>query len=170
MTATPAGVERTADGHHIVVDGRRWRATDPSIPEDLRTVLVRRLMSARRAVGAAKRADDVAAVARARACVHDAKVALGERGEPWFGSRTDAGRDERIEATIRTLVREVTDGLDPDDVARALGGASSVDDRPAVDRVVVRLVDRGEIRELPATPGRFGPGPELVRLEGASAG
>ena len=26
--------ERTPDGHHIVVNGRRWRATDPLIPED----------------------------------------------------------------------------------------------------------------------------------------
>lgn len=27
------GVERTDDGRYIVVKGRRWRASDPSIPE-----------------------------------------------------------------------------------------------------------------------------------------
>ncbi|WP_226902050.1 ParB/Srx family N-terminal domain-containing protein [Phycicoccus mangrovi] len=25
-------VERTHDGRYVVVDGRRWRATDPGIP------------------------------------------------------------------------------------------------------------------------------------------
>lgn len=28
--------EHTPDGHHIVVDGRRWRATDPLIPDEFR--------------------------------------------------------------------------------------------------------------------------------------
>ncbi|MGW5066188.1 hypothetical protein ACWEQJ_08710 [Streptomyces cyaneofuscatus] len=27
--------ERTPDGRYIVVRGRRWRATDPEIPEDV---------------------------------------------------------------------------------------------------------------------------------------
>lgn len=31
-----------------MVDGRRWRATDPSIPEPLRQELVNELMAARR--------------------------------------------------------------------------------------------------------------------------
>jgi uncharacterized protein len=76
--------ERTPDGHYVVIDGRRWRATDPSIPEDRRKQLVSELMSARRDVGAAKRAGDSGAEAAARARVHSAKVALGERGEPWW--------------------------------------------------------------------------------------
>ena len=42
--------EATADGRYIVVDGRRWRATDPAIPESLRRQLVDELMDARRAV------------------------------------------------------------------------------------------------------------------------
>ena len=29
------GPETTPDGHHIVVDGRKWRAQDPHIPEAL---------------------------------------------------------------------------------------------------------------------------------------
>jgi hypothetical protein len=68
----------------VVIDGRRWRATDPSIPYERRRELVSELMSARRAVGAAKRAGDAAAERRARDRVHAAKVALGERGPKWW--------------------------------------------------------------------------------------
>jgi hypothetical protein len=48
--------ERTPDGRYIIVDGRRWRASDPRLPEERRQQLVDELMDARRAVGAAKRA------------------------------------------------------------------------------------------------------------------
>lgn len=76
--------DRTPDGHHVIIDGRRWRATDPSIPEDRRKALVRELMSARSAVGHAKRRKDEEAEAAARQRVHAAKVALGERGPRWW--------------------------------------------------------------------------------------
>lgn len=82
----PSGVtepERTPDGRHVIIDGRRWRATDPSIPEERRRELVSELMSARRAVGAAKRCGDEDAERAARARVHAAKVAFGERGPRW---------------------------------------------------------------------------------------
>ncbi len=68
----------------MIIDGRRWRATDPSIPEERRQELVDELMDARRAVGTAKRASDAAGEKAARARVHAAKVALGERGKPWW--------------------------------------------------------------------------------------
>jgi hypothetical protein len=76
--------ERTPDGRYIVVNGRRWRATDPSIPEGRRRELVRELMSARAAVGAAKRKAGRRAESQARSRVHAAKVALGERGPKWW--------------------------------------------------------------------------------------
>ena len=77
-------VEHTPDGHWVVIDGRRWRATDPSLPEERRQELVHELMSARRAVGAAKRAEDPVAERAARDRVHAAKVGLGERGPRWW--------------------------------------------------------------------------------------
>lgn len=76
--------ERTPDGHFVVIDGRRWRATDPEIPEDVAARLRRLLMGARRDVGAALRAHDAEAERDARARVQTAKVALGERGDPWW--------------------------------------------------------------------------------------
>lgn len=74
-------MERTEDGHWVVIDGRRWRATDPAIPEDVAARLRRELMSARRAVQSATTDDETRA---ARARVQAAKVALGERGTPWW--------------------------------------------------------------------------------------
>lgn len=92
------GPEHTPDGHHIIVNGRRWRATDPSIPDTLRQELVDELMAARRAV----KTDGV----DARRRVGDAKTALGERGAPWWEERRGAAFDDRIAAAIRTLTRK----------------------------------------------------------------
>ncbi len=77
-------VERTADGHYVVIDGRRWRATNPALPEDERKRLVSELMRARSAVGQALRKGDGEAERAARDRVHAAKVALGERGPKWW--------------------------------------------------------------------------------------
>lgn len=77
-------VEHTPDGHYVVIDGRRWRATDLALSEERRQELVYALMSARRAVGAAKRSGDAEAERAARARVHAAKVGLGERGPKWW--------------------------------------------------------------------------------------
>lgn len=72
----------TPDGRYFVVDGRLWRCTNPAIPEERRNALVTELMSARRGVQDA--AGDDAALRAARARVHQAKVALGERGPVWW--------------------------------------------------------------------------------------
>ena len=84
--------ETTADGHWIVVDGRRWRATDPAIPEADASRLRRWLMAARRDVGAATKADDRTAEKQARGRVHAAKTALGERGPRWWEQSDDERR------------------------------------------------------------------------------
>lgn len=76
--------ERTPDGRYIVVDGRRWRASDPSLTPERRQELVNELMQARRDVGRAKRLHDAELERDARRRVHAAKVALGERGTPWW--------------------------------------------------------------------------------------
>lgn len=77
-------IEKTADGHHVVIDGRKWRATNPHLPEAERQKLVNELMAARRAVAAALKAKDKNAESKARQEVNTAKVALGERGPKWW--------------------------------------------------------------------------------------
>jgi uncharacterized protein len=77
-------VESVDGGRYVLIDGRRWRATDPNIPEAERARLVGELMRARRDVGRALRAGDAEAEREARVRVNAAKVALGERGEKWW--------------------------------------------------------------------------------------
>ena len=80
----------TPDGRYIVVQGRRWRRSNPERSPALRQQLVDELMAARRAVRDALAIDDEAALAAARARVQAAKEALGERGEVWW---TDGAPD-----------------------------------------------------------------------------
>ena len=133
----------TDDDHrYIVVDGRRWRATDPGIPERLRAELVAELMSARRAVGTG---DDVP---RARGRVQDAKVALGERGEPWWEAASPDGRADRLAAAMLALLRHraATSTICPSDAARVVAGdrfRSAMDD---ARRVAGRLREAGIVR------------------------
>ena len=165
MDSADGGVERTPDGRYVVVDGRRWRASDPAIPERLRAELVAELMRARRLVRT--RGDEV------RPMVHDAKVALGERGRPWWEEPTEEADRERLGATIRALLRH-RDGstICPSDAARAVGGerwrrlmepAREVA-RALRDEGVVELRQRGDTVDEPAPgPLRIGPGPVLER-------
>lgn len=157
------GVERTEDGRYIIVKGRRWRASDPAIPERLKAELVGELMTARRLVKT--RGDEV------RFRVQDAKVALGERGDPWW-EPTEAGRRERLSATLRTLLRR-RDGktVCPSDAARVVGGDHWRELMPVTREVagqlaeagVVVVLQKGEEVDVSTAKGpiRLGPGPQL---------
>ncbi len=81
---TKKKVEYTDDGHYFIVNGRRWRTTDPRLDEETRQKLVNNLMQARRDIATAHRTKDVDLETDARRRVHCAKVALGERGTPWW--------------------------------------------------------------------------------------
>jgi hypothetical protein len=74
----------TPDGRYFVVRGRLWRMADPSLDEATRSHLTRELMRARRDVARAQREGDMSLLASARSDVDRAKVALGERGPPWW--------------------------------------------------------------------------------------
>ena len=89
--------ETTPDGRYVVIGGRRWRATDPAIPAEVQGQLRVLLMDARRAVKAALRDGDSVAETRARGRVQAVKVALGERGVPWW-EQSDREREERWRA------------------------------------------------------------------------
>lgn len=74
----------TPDGRYIVVQGRLWRASNPSLSAGARQAFVNALMEARRAVRSALAAEDREALAEARSKVQAAKEALGERGAVWW--------------------------------------------------------------------------------------
>ena len=81
---------KTPDGRYLIVKGRLWRASNPGLAENVRQGLVDELMVARRSVGAAMRAGDRDAEARARTGVDRLKRELGERGPVWW---TDGAAD-----------------------------------------------------------------------------
>ncbi len=139
-------VERSDDGRYIIVGGRRWRSADPDIPDALRQELVDELMGARRAVKTAH--GDEAETLLARERVQNAKLALGERGEPWWEPPSKPGRSERITAAIMALLtkRGAERSICPSEVARIVG---SPEWRPVMDDVrsiANNLVDSGLVR------------------------
>lgn len=151
--------ERTEDGRYIVVDGRRWRASDPGIPPKLRQELVDELMAARRLV----RSDP----ASARPRVHDAKNALGERGYEWWREPSADELRTRIEATIRSLLaHRAGSSICPSDVARIVGADGWRDLMPTVREVAFALRAAGQVEimqggepavEAPKGPIRIAP-------------
>lgn len=126
-----------------MIDGRRWRATDPSIPDGFRQELVDELMAARRAVRASS---DEQSEKAARCRVDDAKVALGERGHHWWEERAGDVFDDRIAAAIRALVRRRgKSSICPSDVARTVGGDEWRSLMPEVRRVAAVLADEQRV-------------------------
>jgi len=170
------GPERTEDGRYVVVGGRRWRASDPAIPGALRQQLVEELMDARRAVGAATRAGDEEAEAAARRRVQAAKVALGERGHPWWEPASDDSRRQRLEAAVLALARKRAPDktICPSDAARAVGGETWRDDMDLARDVVRALAAEGAVEVLQrseAVPADAEwRGPIRVRYSGGRSG
>ena len=107
--------DRTCDGRYIIVRGRLWRTSNPALSEERHESLVKRLMDARRAVAAAKRANDPDAEKLARSQVHQAKVDLGERGPVWW---SDGAPDYNRHLLKNTPYADAAEGAAP------VGGAS----------------------------------------------
>ena len=156
------------DARWITIDGRRWRRSDPSIPVTFRKELVDELMSARRAVSAAKRAGQADRVRLARQRVHAAKVALGERGAPWWDEPEDESLRARAEAAIGVLSRHRLPDrtICPSDAARVIGGPGWRRHMDLVrsvaadmaDRQLIDVLQRGEV-----VTGRDWHGPVRLR-------
>lgn len=96
--------EHVDDERWLVIDGRRWRRTDPALPDDLADRLRSHLGRARSAVRTAKREGDDAALASIRHRVGLAKAGLGERGPRWWDDEVPA-RVARARAALHELDR-----------------------------------------------------------------
>lgn len=131
----------------IVVDGRRWRTSDPGIPPSFRQELVNELMAARRGVRDAASDHELR---QSRRRVNDTKVALGERGHPWWLPPTPAALTKRVEATIVALLRSRGPGttICPSDVARIVGGSAWRSRLPLVRERAVKMRERGQLEIL----------------------
>ena len=146
MTGTQS---KGSDARFLTIDGRRWRRSDPGIPQALRQELVNELMSARRAVAAARNARRLK---DARRRVQNAKLALGERGRAWWLEPTAAARNVRIDAAILALLHGRREGASicPSDVARIVGGKSW---RAIMDDVRIRAAMLSKQRRIRITRG-----------------
>lgn len=91
--------ERTEDGRWIVVDGRRWRAEDPSLDPEVAARLRSHLGRARAAV---RTASDDRERRAARDRVQLAKEGLGERGTAWW-ELAERQRDDRARERLAAL-------------------------------------------------------------------
>jgi hypothetical protein len=91
-----------SDDHWLVINGRRWRRTDPSLPEDVVERLKSHLGRGRSGVRVANKVDDADAVASARNRTNLAKHGLGERGPRWWDD-DEAARLERANDALREL-------------------------------------------------------------------
>lgn len=112
----PDHVSRTQDGHHIVVNNRKWRATDPLIPADSLQELKHFLAIGRSGSRKSKdkSEDDIK---RARQFTALAKLGLGERGQPEWWQDSETSRRKRWEdalAKLRLLEKDPS-RLDDDD-------------------------------------------------------
>lgn len=99
---TDADATRDGDERWLVIDGRRWRRTDPCLPHDVVEALKSHLGRGRSGVRTAKRTGDDAAVAAARRRVGLAKHGLGERGPYWW-DEPEADRIARARIALHTL-------------------------------------------------------------------
>ncbi|NYF15453.1 hypothetical protein HDC37_000265 [Microbacterium sp. AK009] len=108
--ADDGAIERGDSDRWLVINGRRWRRTDPSLPEDVVAALTSHLGRARSAVRTARRAaeEDPDALAAARARVNLAKHGLGERGPAWW-DRPEAERREAALSALAELDAPTTD-------------------------------------------------------------
>ena len=106
----------TPDGRYIVVRGRLWRRSDPSLTQDERVRLTADLMRGRCAVrdALAGRGE----LAGARAQVDAAKRGLGERGPVWW---SDGAPDYTRRLARNTLYAEWWAATDDDDAGSAPG-------------------------------------------------
>jgi hypothetical protein len=131
----------------ITVAGRKWRTSDPRIPQQFRQELVNELMAARRAIRDAK---NPSAIRSGRRRVHDAKVALGERGHGWWLPPRAVATSRRIDAALRALLRSRDPGrsICPSDVARIVGGTAWRQLLPLVRDRAVKMAEVGDLEIL----------------------
>ena len=90
----------------------------------------------------------------ARVRVQSAKLALGERGAPYWEEPSEPALRRRAAATIRALLARrkrsaaASGSICPSDVARTIGGEHWRTRMQLVRDVAARLVAKGELRVL----------------------
>jgi hypothetical protein len=100
--AEAQGAVAAEDERWLVINGRKWRRTDPVLDDDLVAALKSHLGRGRSAVRGAKRSGDPDQLAAARWRSNLAKHGLGERGPYWW-DEPEADRIDRARAALAEL-------------------------------------------------------------------
>ncbi|MFG6401136.1 biopolymer transporter Tol [Microbacterium sp. P04] len=98
-----------SDDRWMIIDGRRWRKTDPVLPDETVAALRSHLGRGRSGVRVARLSGNTEREATARHRVGLAKRGLGERGPYWW----DEPEAARL-ARAREALDELDDLDDPD--------------------------------------------------------
>lgn len=95
-------IDRTADGHYIIVNNRKWRATDPMIPTEELKELKHFLAIGR---GGSRKSSNKSndQIEAARKYTGLAKLGLGERGQPPWWQDSDDARQQRWKQALQQL-------------------------------------------------------------------
>ncbi|KAK3985274.1 hypothetical protein QBC44DRAFT_345418 [Cladorrhinum sp. PSN332] len=95
----------TQDGHHVIVKGRKWRATDPSVPDEAVAELKYYLAMGRSGIREPQKGQppDEEKIKLLRHTAALSKVGLGQRGKPEWWNDTDENRKERWESALACL-------------------------------------------------------------------
>ncbi|KAK4176771.1 hypothetical protein QBC36DRAFT_328576 [Triangularia setosa] len=93
---------KTDDGHYITVNGCKWRATDPMVP-DKALAEIKHFLAKGRSGARRQNRDDSEKLRLSRKATGLAKLGLGERGKPEWWNDTDEGRKERWENALTQL-------------------------------------------------------------------
>lgn len=121
------GQEQVSDDERwMVIGGRRWRRTDPSLPDEVVAALTSHLGRGRSGVAPAKRAGDADALAATRRRTDLAKHGLGERGPTWWDD-PEADRLARAVRALRELESLDAESLGAEDLAAESPDAEPVD-------------------------------------------
>ena len=97
----------TPDGRYFVFNGRLWRCTNPLLSEHEISAAKKQLMSARSKLRKSYIRDHPDEEAALRRDVHEAKLALGERGDPWW---TDGAPDYNRKMVLNTPYKDWYEG------------------------------------------------------------
>lgn len=101
----------TPDGRYFLALGRLWRRSNPNLPDDERVRLTFELIAARSDAMHARRDGNADLERDAMQRVDAAKVALGQRGAPWWD---DGAPDYARAEPVQTPYADWLQRLDED--------------------------------------------------------
>lgn len=98
----------TPDGRYFLARGKLWRRSNPNLPDEERLRLTFELIAARSDAMHARRDGDADLERDAMRRIDAAKIALGQRGAPWWNDGApDYTRQKAVQTPYADWLRRV---------------------------------------------------------------